>query len=99
MSYQPSPVSPLVVFPLKIADALRAANIPHGGPFYLVYDQQSQRFSVVWWEHLRWQCSCTKAKCAHTRIVSAFLLEKTSTRQIPEDDLATHVQDDLELDR
>jgi hypothetical protein len=99
MSPQPSPVSPLIMVPLKIADELRAASIPHGGPFYLVYDQRSQRFSVVWWERLRWQCSCTKAKCAHVRIVSTFLLEKTSTRPIPVDDLPAHVEDDVRLDQ
>ncbi len=98
---QASPSQPsLVIVPLKITDALKIASIPQGGPFYLVYDQASQRFSVVWWERLHWRCSCKKkTPCPHTQAVNAFLLAASQQHQISNDDLEAHIEDDLELNR
>ncbi len=91
---------PLTIVPLKIADILLGAGVPQGGPFYLVYDLASQRFSVVWWERLRWHCSCKKkAPCSHTQAVNAFLLAASQQHQISDDDLEAHIEDDLGLDR
>ncbi len=92
------PCSPsLAIVPLKIAPALLAAGIAQAGPFYLVYDQRSQRFQLVWWERLHWHCTCTKARCAHVQAVSILLLEGSRTRQTPDDDLIAYVKDDLGL--
>jgi hypothetical protein len=98
---QPSPSQPsLTIVPLKIADALLAASIAQGGPFYLVYDLASQRFSVVWWERLRWHCSCKKkGSCLHAQAVNAFLLTESQKHCITEDDLEAHIEDDLGLNR
>lgn len=87
MSQQHPSQPPATVVPLKIADALLTAGLTHGGPFYLIYEQPSQCFHIVWWERLRWHCSCTRKKCAHTRAVSSFLLEALRKHQITEDDL------------
>lgn len=94
MPHHPSPSS-LTIVPLKIADALLAAGIAQAGPLYLVYDQRSQRFQLVWWERLHWHCTCTKAKCAHVQAVSILLLDESRTRQTPDNDLIAHIEDDL----
>jgi hypothetical protein len=60
----------------------------------------SQRFSVVWWERLRWHCSCKKkAPCTHTQAVNVFLLAASQQHQISDDDLEVHIEDDLGLNR
>ena len=92
---QQPPLSPLTVLRATASADLPALGLKRGGIFYLVFDSASHSIHLVQWDRIHWLCSCKQGACTHKRVVNDFVFEESQQHRITGDDLAVHIEDDL----
>ena len=92
---QQPPLSSLMVLRATASTDLPALDLKRGGVFYLVSDSALHSIHLVRWDRIHWLCSCNQGACAHKRVVNDFVFEASQQGRITGDDLAAHIEDDL----